>query len=211
MSNDLPILSVNDDRLIKGQFIKCVDGHWVSRDGIALPLGMRLLALATTRAYQRWENKTPTQTMVQRPNTPLPDLDALNAEIPKAQWETGLDGQPRPPWSRQHVAYFVDVDSASLFTFANSTIGAAIAVRDLEDRLAWMRALRGENVLPLVKLDCRPLKTKFGVKQRPEFTVVEWRRFAKGGTAVLQLADQSNLRPVEPLSLAEELRDEIPH
>ena len=29
--------------------------------------------------------------------------------------------------------------------------------------------------MPIVRLDSRPMKTKIGLKMRPEFTIVEWR------------------------------------
>jgi hypothetical protein len=51
MRNELSI--INHDRLIRGTFIKCTDGHWSDRDGAALRASMRLLALATTRALQK--------------------------------------------------------------------------------------------------------------------------------------------------------------
>jgi hypothetical protein len=200
----LPTLFVSDDRLIRGQFLRCVDGFWQNRDGVALPAGMRLLALHTARALQRWEDKRPTQTIIESEGSPLPDLDALNAEIPESQWEIGLDGNPRPPWSKQYVAYFLDIDDAGLYTYGNATIGARIAVLELEEKLRWMKVLRGENCLPLIKLACCPMKTRFGVQQRPSFPVIEWRRISGGGAATLQLADRTNLQPVEPIGLAEE-------
>jgi hypothetical protein len=207
----MEVLSIENDRILKGTLLKFVDGRWADRDGTALRPDMQLLVLATGRALQRWADKIPVETMVRRPGAELPDLDELNGKIPRSEWELGLDGSPRPPWCKQYLAYLLNIADATIFTFANSTVGAMLAVHALEDRLQWMRALRGNEVLPLVKLSDRPLRTRFGEKRRPEFEVMGWRQFSSG--AALQIADQSasNLKSVAPLSLRDEMGDEIPH
>ena len=90
---------------------------------------------------------------------PLPDVDALNAAIPKP-WPIGLDGQEKPPWALHYVVYFCDPQTGSLYTFCNKTGGAQLAYEMLEEQIAVMRALRGTNVVPVVHLDQRPMKTK---------------------------------------------------
>ena len=106
-----------------------------------------------------------------------------------------------------------------LFTFINNTVGASIAVDRLKTKVQWMRQLRGVNVVPVVQLDSKPMKTKLGPKQRPEFTIVEWRQFGGGLPAVARIAQQgrqhpddcAGLQPVEPVSIEEEMNDAIPH
>ena len=46
-----------------------------------------------------------------------------------------------------------------------------------------MRMLRGDNVLPVVTLGERPMKTQFGVKSRPHFEIVDWK---EAGAPVLR-------------------------
>jgi hypothetical protein len=75
-----------DDRLIKGTILRAVDGIWSARDGNDLPSA--LIALSATEALQRWENQKPAETVVTRRPT-LPDVDALNAKVPKKRWEAG--------------------------------------------------------------------------------------------------------------------------
>ena len=180
MSNDetrnenLPTIS--EDRIIHGEILRCVDGHWSLRDGTAINLDTLLLAIGTTEALQHWDGQIPVEDIPKRPGEALPDVDELNAQIPRSEWKEGLDGQPRPPWQHAYVAYLVSVDDASLYTFVNGTIGARIAVERLQDKVKWMRALRGVNCAPLVRLDSKPMKTRFGQKMRPEFTIVEWRQ-----------------------------------
>jgi hypothetical protein len=163
------------DRLIHGSLVKCTDGRWTS-EGVDVT-GSQLLALHTVKALQRWEAQKPVETILQVPDGVLPNVDDLNAAIPKNTWEAGLNGEPKPPWQLQYVVYLLDVSDASLLTFANSTFGAKIAFERLDDRVAWMRGLRNASVLPLVKLDAKSMKTKVGPKQRPEFTIVDWREY----------------------------------
>ena len=230
--NNLPIPTGDDgfndntgnDRLIQGTIIRCVDGHWSDRDGLAFPAETKMLALATGMALQKWKDQLPVDTIIKQPSVPLPDLDQLNAKIPQSEWEFGLDNRPRPPWVRQHIVYLLDPSDAALYTFINGTIGAQTAVERLKNKVVWMRQLRGANVVPLVKLDSKPMKTKFGPKKRPEFTILEWRQLGGGGpqdgsptsiehrTAAQQphSHDCAGLQPVEPVSIEEELNDEIP-
>jgi hypothetical protein len=163
-------------RLIQGVILKCVDGHWADFDG--LTPASELLVLGTTRALQCRGDGEVLDEIIEVPGgEPLPDVDELNEQIPENEWRPGLDGNPRPPWQLHYVAYLLDPKSASMYTYLNSTIGARIAIERLNSKFSWMRALRGENVAPIVKLDSRPMKTSFGMKMRPEFTILEWREF----------------------------------
>jgi hypothetical protein len=198
------------DRLIQGEVIRCVDGHWTDRDKTPIPPDTTLIALSTAEAAQRWEGKLPVETKIKRPGVSLPDVDELNAKIPKKQWEEGLDGQKRAPWVHQYAVYLLDPRDASMFTFINSTVGARIAVERLKDKVKWMRALRGEKVVPIVKLDAKPMPTKKGQKQRPEFTILEWRDFGGLSAATTVPAIEHLSQPVKPVTTAELMDDEIP-
>jgi hypothetical protein len=230
-TTNLPIPTTDDgfsdsagaDRIIQGSIVRCVDGHWSDRDGISFPSETKMLALATAMALQHWKDQVPIETIVKQPNQPLPDVDEFNAKTPKAEWEAGLNGEPRPPWVRQHIVYLLDPTDAALFTFINGTVGAQIAVDRLKDKVVWMRQLRGSNVVPLIKLDSKPMKTRFGQKMRPEFTILEWRQFGGGGLKDVSPAriesrptgqphpdDCAGLAGVEPVSIEEEMNDRIP-
>ena len=159
----------------------------------------------------------------------MPDIDELNAKIPENEWELGLNAKPRPPWQLNWVVYLLNPETADTYTFLNSTAGARIAVERLEDKFHWMRRMRGPGVVPIVRLDSRPMKTNFGQKMRPEFTILEWRDI---GTAEQKATPQieqqkpapdstaSNPstpaaktrpgKPVKPVELDEELDDSIP-
>jgi hypothetical protein len=206
---NLPAIDTSE-RLIHGSLLKCTDGRWATSDDPDMT-GRQLLALTTAKAIQRWRSQEPIETIVDD-GAGLPDIGELNEAIPRSEWEPGLDGQPRPPWQRQYVVYLLRASDASIFTFANGTIGARIAWERLVDRVSWMRALRGVNVFPLVTLDCKTMKTQFGTKLRPEFAIADWRDLGGGGNPAIGGGVSAPMigKPAKTPTAAEELDDDIP-
>jgi hypothetical protein len=216
-----------NERMIQGTIVKCVDGHWTDRDGLPLQPGTQLLVLASTSIVQCWQDQRPIDTIIKQPGQPLPDVDELNAQIPEDEWEDGIDGKPRPPWQHQEVVYLLDQATAEKYTFASGTTGARIAVDNLRDRIKWMRALRGQSVVPVVELANKPMKTRFGQKLRPEFKVMSWVELGVGltrdVTPQIEHAEQSKtapqledkkgnggIKPVNPVTIEEEITEAIP-
>jgi hypothetical protein len=178
-------------RLIQGVILKCVDGRWEDRDGLTPP--DKLLAMGMLRCLQCWKDQEPVDTIIETPDEPLPDPADLNSQIPEAEWQPGLDGKPRPPWQLNWIVYLINPTTGDTWTFINSTTGARIAWERLKDKFGWMRALRGPAIVPVIKLDSKPMKTSFGVKMRPEFTIIEWRDVSgEGGSVVPQLEHKSD-------------------
>ena len=168
------------DRLIQGTILACVDGLWAARDESELP--PKLIAIQTAQAIQHWKDGRPVpgDTITTRP---LPDVDFLNSQIPEAEWEEGFDGEPRPPWQHQHIAYLLDPDTYATYTFINSTSGAMLAVSDLKEQVRMIRGVRGGAIVPVVELASKPMKTKRGMKQRPSFKVLDWIELGGHGQA----------------------------
>ena len=92
----------------------------------------------------------------------IPDLEKRNEETPKSEWVEGFDGKPKGPWQAQHIVYLVDPISIDQYTYPTATIGGGIAVRELIDRIIWMRRFRGNAVYPIVQLTTRFMKTRYG-------------------------------------------------
>jgi hypothetical protein len=225
--------SLVSGRLIKGQLLRWNETNgWIDRDGLQPPKVM--LAFATSEALQCWQGKKPIETITTKP---LPNVNDLNEAVPKSEWEPGLDGKPKPPWQHQVIVYLIDPTSGGFFTYLNSTIGARIAVEQLREKVITMRALRGTRVVPVVKLMHRPMKTQFGMRNRPEFEIVGWRQMGEDGNAITgpwtpqltgpvpestsELKAESKpktpgeqtlagMREVKPVSTAEFVSDEIP-
>jgi hypothetical protein len=200
-------------RLIQGEILRCVDGRWSLKDDTAFPANTPLIAIATTEVAQHWKDGMPVQTIAKQPGKPLPDVNGLNEAIPQKEWEEGLDGEPRPPWVKQHVAYLINPVDASTYTFINSTTGARIAVEHLRDKVKMMRVLRGGKVVPVVELSAKSMKTKFGQKLRPDFKIIDWRNLGElqaptAPPAIEQIGQP--VKPVKPVTTKEEFNDEIP-
>jgi hypothetical protein len=166
------------DRVTRGTVARWSESAgWVDRDGLPLPDTMFVVGYTTT--VRRWVDNKP----IDITEHPLPDPEQLNATIPVEQWERGLDGNPRKPWSRTYFIYMVDLKTGALYTYANSTFGCMLCFTNLEEQVALMRMLRGEHVLPIVHLERRPMKTNFGMKTRPHLEIKEWR--AIGGSPLV--------------------------
>ena len=217
-TKNLPVIADdgfdNDDgdrSLIKGEIAKCVDGVWSVKNGAAFPPKTQLVALAMATALQHWQGGLPIETILKVAGQPFPDVAKLNEAIPQKKWEKGIDDQPRPPWVKVEIVYLLDTKTASLFTHINSTVGTAIAVRHLRDKVKMMRMLRGNKVVPVVELDSKPMPTKRGQKIRPHFEIVDWRDFDSLSVGTTKVPALEHLgQPVKPPTTAEILNDEIP-
>jgi len=162
--------SLNSGRLMKGAFLKWNDAsHWQDRDGLAPP--SPLLVIAINEILQKWKDGK-AEIITEKP---LPDPEVLNSVIPKREWQIGLDNQPQKPWKHTIVVYFVNLATGEFFTYAASTTGAHIAYDALKEAVITMRALRGRRAMPIVNLAERPMKTKFGMKLRPHFKIIDWK------------------------------------
>jgi hypothetical protein len=209
----------NEERVIRGTLLKCVDGAWSTRDDTPLPKA--LMAVGTDNFLQKWQEQKPVETIIDKP---LPNVDALNGAIPESEWEEGIDGKPRPPWQHQYAVYLVNPADGSVYTFCNSTVGAAMAYRNLKERVGMMRKMQGVSVYPVVQLGKATFQGKFGPKITPEFNIVDWRELGGDGAAlpsapVAQIEHKPTEtpkepvqygKPVKPPSLSEELNDDLP-
>jgi hypothetical protein len=110
----------------------------------------------------------------------LPDPEVLNSEIPVSEWEIGLDGQPSKPWVHNVIVYCIDPVGGGTYTYISGTIGAHIAVDQLHERVTTKRMLAGAQVMPLVRLSDRPMKTRYGLKSRPHFEIIDWKMPGNG-------------------------------
>ena len=193
-------------RLLRGTLLKWneVDGY-LDRDGVQ-PVEGPYLLWAMEEGYQRWKDQTVVDEIIDKP---LPDLEQLNGAIPKSEWEPGLDGHPRPPYSHQYCVYLLDPNDGQFFTLMNSTVGMKILWESLAERWEVMRHLRGADVIAVVNLATRPFRTtKWGIKYRPDLKILEWRKPGGGGgdrlagpiapTPQLPPASSAPLAPLAP-------------
>src|SRR5262245_18061346 len=150
--------------------------------------------------YQRWKAQILVDEIIDKP---LPDLDQLNEAIPKSEWETGLDGHPRPPYSHQYCVYLLDPNDGQFFTLMNSTVGMKMLWESLVERCEVMRHLRGADVIAVVNLRTRPFRTaKWGMKYRPDLKFLDWRKSVGGDRLAGPVAPTLQLPPAPSASSA---------
>jgi hypothetical protein len=107
-----------------------------------------------------------------------------------------MNKQPSPPWKRTYVVYLVDPIGAGTYTFVSATVGGRICFERLEEVIETKTILAGGDVLPLVSLGEKPMKTNFGMKSRPALEPVSWRTRGNGAGLLpasppLQLLDEA--------------------
>jgi hypothetical protein len=192
-----------DDRpqgagIIQGTLIKFTNEYtWVTRDGEELPKNLELCPVDILRVVQKWHEQQPIETIVLEPHQKFPDTKKMNEEAPKAEWIEGPDSKMRGPWQAQHIVYLLDPKTMDKYTFPTSTAGGAIAVRELRDKIVWMRKFRGPSVYPTVLLSDTFFPTRFGGRQRPHFKILpaRWVRFGGEGDQIETVSGPTPLLP----------------
>jgi hypothetical protein len=116
-------------RLLQGSRLICIDGVWTwAKDETEVQAGKRFLILGTAEGQQHWADGELVEEIKKTPGEPFAEsVEARNAEIPKDTWEDGKGG-PRPPWVHQFAVYLLDPDDGAIYTYMNSTNGAAIGM-----------------------------------------------------------------------------------
>jgi hypothetical protein len=184
MSNDLVVQNEDDgwldtageagERVLRGTLLKFSDWTWTKgKEGIEVPEGTQLVALATAAAWVKWEDRKPSRYVMRQPGSRLPEREELG-DTDKADWPAGLDGQPKDPWQNTRFLYLVDPISAEAFTFSTSSWGGRGAVIDLADQIQRVRHSK-PSAVPVVELRAQAMQTKFGKKSKPWLKVIDWR------------------------------------
>lgn len=202
-------VAIAEGSIIAGTLLKYAKETGWQAMGLPVAANLKLLVLSVDTCLQRWHEMRVLDAIFDKP---LPNPASLNAQIPEDEWELDLNGgKPKPPWAKTFIAYLLDEQTCEKFTYANSTWGARLAVETLQDRVAWMRKLRGANVLPVVALSTVPMKTRFGVQPRPDFKILSWKQLggAAPATPTPQIAGPG-LSAVKSPTTAEVLNDDLP-
>jgi hypothetical protein len=191
--------------VVKGSLIRFTnEAAYELRDGYEMPK-VELIVVDVLRVLQKWKDRSPVgKPRILQPGEKIPDIEALNNVCPKSEWGTDFNGKPKGPWQFQHVVYLLDPATMDRYTFPTSTVGGAIAVRDIVEKTKWMRKFRGAQVYPLVELADIFMNTKFGGRQRPHFVVKRWVQLGDDKPALA--APQPNATPAIEIT-AEPFKD----
>jgi hypothetical protein len=156
---------------IIGQILKFTDGQFMDKDK-PLAIGTRLGAKAVVTAWVHWVDQKPAEHRVTQSNQrhpvreELPDRDVV-------KWPPGLNGEPNDPWKDTRYLHLIDQQTGADYTFITDNIGGRRGIADLKSAIMNVRNAH-PNATPIVALGSVPWKTKYGVRHRPQFNIVEW-------------------------------------
>jgi hypothetical protein len=155
-------------RVIQGVKIRFDDPHWYNNVGQHLT-GKLLTTVGVINVVNKWDlqKNVPLETQILAPGEKFPNFTKRNAECPESEWGDKF-GKWTGPWQGQHVVYFID-EHYNKYSWPSpvTTIGSAIAVRELADQIRMVRQVKGENVYPVTELGHIDFPTRVGLKQRP--------------------------------------------
>jgi hypothetical protein len=190
------------ERSIIGQRVRFTnEGKWMLPGQVQLT--KPLIVVNVRRSVIKWskDKKKPPETIFLKAGEKIPDLKKKNEETPKSEWITGFDGKPKGPWDAQHIAYLIDPVSIDQYSYPTSTVGGGIAVRELDDRIIWMRRFKGNKVYPVVQLATRLMPTQYNPtgRPRPHFEIVDWAGLNPTSDKLIPASDQRQLPPQQPV------------
>jgi len=161
------------------------EAEWLYNEE-ALPADLELLAVNVERIVVYWEDEQPNRDKTQTlgPKEPWPDVATLNDATPRDQWREGPDGHLHGPYQRQYVVHFLSMKDMARYWWPTATVGGGICVRDLVERTKWIRAFRGPNTYPTVRLTHMHMRTRFGGRERPHLEIVRWVTLGDDGRAL---------------------------
>jgi hypothetical protein len=173
---------------MKGSSVKFDNGaYFIGREKTLIEEGRQFVAIDVREGWLFLKKDTPAEYNMRAVGGPKPPRP--NSFSDPSEWPDGLDGKPADPWRYAKFLYLVDPLSAEVFTFTSSTTGGRIGISDLSAQIQLMRGTR-PGAVPIIELQSRQMKTKFGMKPRPFFQVMGWR--VKSEEATKLIADSTD-------------------
>jgi hypothetical protein len=173
---------------MKGSSIKFDNGAYViGREKTLIDGARQFVAIDVREGWLFLKKDCPAEYDMRAVGGPKPPRPASYSD--PSEWPDGLDGKPADPWRYAKFLFLIDPASAEVFTFTSSTTGGRIGLNDLTAQIKLMRSTR-PGAVPIVELQSRQMKTKFGMKPRPFFQVVGWR--VKNEEATKLIADSTD-------------------
>src|SRR6516164_9369349 len=192
---------------MKGSSIKFDAGaYFIGREKTLIQPDRQFVAIDVREGWQFLKKDCPAEYSMRAVGGPKPPRP--NSFADPSEWPGGLDGDPADPWKYAKFLYLLDPLSVEVFTFTSSTTGGRIGISDLTAQIQLMRNTR-PGAVPIVELQSRLMKTKFGMKPRPFFQVCGWRVKSEEATKLIaDSADKSS--GGEGAETTNALDDEIP-
>jgi hypothetical protein len=181
------------DDTVQGGRWKFDSGVWYL-DGVVVEHPKPQIAERSFTLIQRWEGG---ELLEEIKDLPLPNVKLLNAAVPRP-WPLGLSGTEEPPYNNYRVVYFRDPETMARSTYISKAGGAARAVSEVNNLVRWKRRLHGsDRVFPLVQLGWAPWPTKYGMKKRPDYRIINWIDLSTGAS-LPPASEPKQLSPTKP-------------
>jgi hypothetical protein len=198
--------------LLKGSKISFNNGdYFADKNPQPLRPDLELLVVGVATCWQKWQGGRPVDVRETLAGQRHPDRDELG-DLDPAGWEPGLNGELSDCWRDTRFLYMVDPRTAKLGTFTTTSAGGRWAVGDLKNAIINMR-YANPGAVPLVRLASTAFKTRFGMKRRPHFEIVDWRVSAANPQPLQQLPAPTTTADdgfADRIRVTTDMNDEIP-
>ncbi len=158
--------------LVRGRIIKfSTTGDFLT--GEEDVTGEQFAVVGVEIFWVKWQGSKPVETLITTTGSMHPRREELG-DLDPADWEDGLDGRPVDPWRDARNLYLIDAKTAEEFTFVTSSFGGRSAIASLARQIGTVRKYHA-RATPIIELASEKMKTRFGVKPKPLFRVIDWR------------------------------------
>ena len=189
--------------LIKGTILKFADSTYKANKTEIVqqaPQGPAFVVVGIVTAWVHWKDGKPTHKITHTGQT-HPYREDMG-DLDQAEWPIGIGGTPSDPHKDTRYVYLINLRSGKTYTFITDTIGGRQAVGELKDAIGIVRQAR-PGALPVVQLATGSMKSRYGMRPKPSFEIVEWR----GGTPA---APAQAPQQIERHAASDELNDQVP-
>jgi len=169
--------------------------------------GRTFAAVDKADGWQKLAEGVPPEYLMRKPGQPRPPRPPVDEK----DWPINLNGKPEHPWKWTRYLYLLDTDTGEVVTFWSNTVGGRIAFDALSEQVNIVRSMHPDKIpVPIIALERTMFPTSFGGKKaRPHFKIVGYKLRSQIGSQNL-LTDETNKIDRPPLTLAEEMGDEVP-
>ncbi|CUU15689.1 hypothetical protein ACT4MK_32070 [Bradyrhizobium barranii] len=181
-----PIDDEGAGRQIQGTLLRFDDKQWFAgKEKAAIPNGSCYIALSIRTGWKRWENGKVVD-FVTEIDGHYPNRHELGY-TDESKWECGPDDKPTDPLQNSREVLLIDPHTCTAYTFCTASAGGRSAVDDLKNAVRNARRLR-PGVVPLLSLEWQVMRTKYGMRSKPYFKIVDW---SIPGAEVIAIAHDS--------------------
>jgi len=172
------------ERIFGGRpILKYADRQYtIGVDRNEVEMGTRRIFLSTRHYWQPWvpdpddpDKSKPGKPVIRQAGQRLPERDELRpAYDDQSQWRV-YNGQPQDPWQETRAILLEDPETGEQCVFVTNSGGGRSAVMDLCAEIQRTREVL-PGARPMIELRWANMPTNHGMKSKPLFKVVGWKR-----------------------------------